>query len=349
MFTNGQNTTRAIFLFFLLAASGFTPAALGQPLQVCATVPELGSLAREVGGDYVKVIVFAKGTEDPHFVEAKPSFIKALSSCDVYVQIGMELEVGWAPVLLREAGNGNVLPGGKGYIDASVAITPLEAPATPVDRSMGDLHPFGNPHYLLDPLNGLKVAALIRARFSNLQPANAQYFAQRYEAFRQRLGAAMVGETLASKYEFDKLAILFERGKLIDFLKAQGEDKQLAGWLGLMRPYFGAQVVVDHNMWPYFAQRFGLAVVDYLEPKPGIPPTTAHLSEVVNHMKRDSVKLVLAAAYYDPRYAQFVSENTGAKVVNMAHQAGARPGTDEYLAQIDYNVRQIVAALGGGA
>jgi hypothetical protein len=104
---------------------------------------------------------------------------------------------------------------------------------------MGDLHPFGNPHYLLDPLNGLKVAALIRARFSNLQPANAQYFAQRYEAFRQRLGAAMVGETLASKYEFDKLAILFERGKLIDFLKAQGEDKQLAGWLGLMRPYFG--------------------------------------------------------------------------------------------------------------
>jgi len=156
----------------------------------------------------------------------------------------------------------------------------------------------------------------------------------------------MVGETLAQKYEFEKLALLFEHGRLSDFLKSQGEEPLLGGWLGMMRPYDGTKVVSDHNMWPYFARRFGLVVVAYLEPKPGIPPTTQHLSGVINLIKRDGIKVVLAAAYYDPRYAQFVSDNSGAKVVHMANQAGARPGTDDYLSMIDYNVRQLAAALG---
>jgi ABC-type Zn uptake system ZnuABC Zn-binding protein ZnuA len=214
---------------------------------------------------------------------------------------------------------------------------------------MGDVHPFGNPHFLLDPLNGLKVAALIRDRLGAIQPTSASYFTERYNGFRQRLGVAMIGETLAQKYDFEKLALLFERGKLIDFLKSQSEDAQLGGWFAALRPYHGAKVVIDHNMWPYFAERFGLQIAGTLEPKPGIPPTTAHLNEVITSMKANEVKAVLAAAYYDPRYAQFVSDNTGAKVVNMAHQAGARPGTEDYLAMIDYNVRQVVAALGSGA
>lgn len=341
--------TMVLFGLWLLPFALERPAASAQELRACATVPELGSLIREVGGDQVSVSVFVKGTEDPHFVEAKPSFIKILSECDLYVQMGMELEVGWAPVLLRNARNGKVLPGARGYVDAATVIAPLEVPTVPVDRSMGDVHPFGNPHYLTDPLNGLKVAALIRDKLSELQPNSAAYFAERYTAFRQRLGVAMVGETLGNKYEFEKLALLFQRGKLIDFLKSQGEDAQLGGWLALMRPYHDAQVVTDHNMWPYFAERFGLRIAGTLEPKPGIPPTTAHLSEVISFMKANGVKAVLAAAYYDPRYAQFVSENTGAKVAVMANQAGARPGTEDYLAMTDYNVRQVAAALGGGA
>jgi ABC-type Zn uptake system ZnuABC Zn-binding protein ZnuA len=318
-------------------------------MRACATVPELGSLLREVGGERVSVSVFVKGTEDPHFVEAKPSFIKTLSECDLYVQTGMELEAGWAPVLLRNARNGKVLPGARGYVDAATIIAPLEIPTAPVDRSMGDVHPFGNPHYLTDPLNGLKVTALIRDKLSELLPDSTVYFAERYTTFRQRLGVAMVGEKLANKYEFEKLAALFARGKLIDFLQSQSEDAQLGGWLALMRPYHNAQVVTDHNMWPYFAERFGLRIVGTLEPKPGIPPTTAHLSEVISFMKANGVKAVLAAAYYDPRYAQFVSENTGAKVAAMANQAGARPGTEDYLAMTDYNVRQLTTALGSGA
>jgi ABC-type Zn uptake system ZnuABC Zn-binding protein ZnuA len=330
----------------LLGLTATTTAA--QTLHVCVTVPELTSLAKEIGGDYVQLSTFAKATEDPHFVEAKPSFIKTLSECDLYVQVGLELESGWAPVLLQNARNAKILSGAPGYVDASSVVTPVEVPTTPVDRSMGDVHPLGNPHYLSDPLNGLKVAALLRDKFSELQPGNAQYFATRYISFRQRVGTALVGESLAKKYEFEKLALLFEHGKLNAFLQSQGETASLGGWLALMSRHFGAQVVADHNMWPYFARRFGLTVIGFLEPKPGIPPSTAHLNTLVQTMKASGVKAVLAAAYYDPRYASFIAENTGAKIATMANQAGARPGTEEYLSMVDYNVRQVAEALGNG-
>jgi zinc/manganese transport system substrate-binding protein len=332
----------AIFLLLFLSSS----SAFAQSLKVCATVPELGSLAREIGGERVMVVTFAKGSEDPHFLEAKPSFIKSLSECDVYIQVGMDLEIGWAPVLLREARNGDVLPGARGHIDASTAITPRDVPTVAVDRSMGDVHPFGNPHYLLDPLNGLRVAGLMRDRFSDLQPGSQPYFADRYTSFRQRLANALVGEALAKKYDIEKLAALFEHGKLDDFLKSQNEQALLSGWFALLRPYHGTKLIADHNMWPYFAERYGLSLLGTLEPKPGIPPTTAHLGELVGVMKANNVRAVLAAAYYDARYADFVSQNTGAKVVPMAHQAGSRPGTEEYLNMADYNVRQLAAALG---
>lgn len=316
-------------------------------IAVCATVPDLGSLTREVGGDRVSVTVFAKGTEDAHFIEAKPSFIKALSQCDLYLQAGMDLEIGWAPALLQNARNAAVLPGGRGYLDASMAIQRLEVPTGPVDRSMGDVHPLGNPHYLLDPLNGLKVARLIRDKLGELRPDSKPYFDNRYAAFHLRLGTALVGEALARKYDIEKLALLYEHGKLAPFLKGQGEAPLLGGWLGKMRPHFGTKVVADHNLWPYFARRFGITVIGFMEPKPGIPPTTRHLSELVDRMKAEKIQIVLAAPYYNPRHAQFIAQHTGARIVNLAHQVGAREGTDDYLTMIDYNVREIAATLGG--
>jgi len=336
-----------ILNLILIPLTFITVRAADQPLSVCATVPELGSLVREVGGEHVTVTVFAKGTEDPHFVEAKPSFIKALSRCDLYVQIGLDLEIGWVSVLLQNARNEQVLPGTRGYLDASTAIVPLDIPTTLVDRSMGDVHPLGNPHYLLDPLNGVRVAALIRDKLSELQPGSKPYFNGHYEAFRQQLGAALVGEMLAQKYDVVKLALLFEHGRLDAFLRSQGEETLLGGWLGMMRPYYGTQVVDDHNIWPYFARRFGITIIGHLEPKPGIPPTTAHLNDLVHQMKTEGVKAVLAASYYDPRYAGFVSTNTSAKVAYMANQAGARPGTEDYLQMVDYNVQQLAGALAG--
>ena len=336
-----------ITLVSLVTGLWLTPFAQAQPLKVCATVPELGSLVQEIGGEQTTLTVFAKGPENAHFVVPKPSFIKALSTCDVYIQVGLDLEIGWAPPLLQNARNGAILPGSQGYIDASMVIAPLEVSSTPVDRSMGDIHPFGNPHYLLDPMNGLRVALLLRDRLSALRPASAPYFAERYTDFRRRLGVALVGEALADAYDFEKLAVLARHGRLETFLKSQGQEALLGGWIGSLLPHAGNKLVGDHNAWVYFAELFGFDMITYLEPLPGIPPTTKHLNTVIELMKANGVRAVLAVAYYDPRYAQFVSENSGATVVPMAVQADSRPGTAHYLDMVDYNVKQLAAALAG--
>jgi ABC-type Zn uptake system ZnuABC Zn-binding protein ZnuA len=330
----------------LLCAAGVVHA---DPLRVVATTPDLGSLARAVGGDQVSVTVLAKPTEDPHFVEAKPSFVKALSDADLYVSNGLDLEIGYAPVLLQGARNSRVLPGAPGSVDASMAITPVDVPVVPVDRSMGDVHPFGNPHYLLDPLNGLKVAALLRDALSALRPAGQATFAANHAALKARIDTGLVGAPLARKYDAEKLATLFEYGKLTSFLDSQGDAAQLGGWLGALAAHFGTKAVDDHPIWAYFARRFGLQIVGHMEPKPGVPPTTKHLQELIGLMRADKVPIILAAAYYDPRHADFVAAATGARVARMANQVGARPGADDYVAMMAYNVNQVVAALRGAA
>nr|MBS0020912.1 zinc ABC transporter substrate-binding protein [Gammaproteobacteria bacterium] len=339
-------------LWMLLVFVVMLPSAYVQPaepvVQACATVPELGSLLREVGADRVSVTVFAKPTEDPHFVEAKPSFVKAMNRCDLYVQMGMDLEVGWAPVLLENARNARIQPGALGYVDASEAITPLEVPTAPVTRGLGDVHARGNPHYLTDPINGLRVAGLLRDRLARLQPAARTTFENRYSQFAAKLVRALIGNELAERYavgDVEKLAVLYERGKLESFLKSRGELEQLGGWLGKMQPHRGAKVVADHNMWPYFTERFAIEVVGYMEPKPGIPPTTKHLGALVEQMRAEGVTVVVTSAYYDPRHAQFLASNTEASVVPLANQVGARPGTGDYLRMVDYNVRALSTAL----
>jgi ABC-type Zn uptake system ZnuABC Zn-binding protein ZnuA len=254
-------------------------------------------------------------------------------------------------VLLNGARNPRILAGQKGYLDASRVIAPLDVPTAPVDRSMGDVHALGSPHYLLDPLLGLRVAALVRDALTALRPGDGAVFAANYEAFERRLDDDLVGPTLAQKYGAAKLATLYEHGKLLPFLRQQSDADQLGGWLGALAPYRGVKAVDDHPMWSYFARRFGVDIVGHLEPKPGVPPTTRHLQEIVELVRTDKVPLLLAAAYYDPRHADFVAGQTGAAVVRMANQAGARPGTDDYLAMVNYNVEQLVAALrraGGG-
>lgn len=332
----------AFALLALVAGGGRAAAA---PLRVVATTPDLGSLVRAVGGDAVAVTVLGRPAEDPHFIEARPSYVRELSTADLLVVNGLELETGYVPVLLTGSRNARVQRGADGFLDASVAITPRLVPSAPVDRSQGDVHPFGNPHYLLDPLNGLKVAALLRDTLGRLRPDEAAAFDARYEAFRRRLAAALVGESLAARFDAEKLAVLHEHGRLLPLLEQQGERAALGGWLGALAPYAGSPAVDDHPIWIYFAARFGLRVIDNLEPKPGIPPTTRHLQQVVELMKAQHVRLILASAYYDPRHAELVASETGARVARMANQVGSRPGTDEYIAMFDYNVRQVVEAL----
>lgn len=342
---------RLIFLIGLLAGLLAVRQAAGQEaaptLKVCATIPDLGDIARQIGGDKVSVTVFVKGSEDPHFLEAKPSFIKAASDADAIIFVGLELETGWLPPILTNCRNDKIQPGQPGSIDASAAITPMELPSGPIDRSMGDVHAAGNPHYLTDPVNGIKVARLIADRLSQLRPGAQATFDSNYAAFRSKMCAALVGEQLAKKYEAEKLATLFERGRLHAFLTSQGDDQNLAGWLAQLPEGAGTKAVADHNLWPYFAKRFGLSLVGFLEPKPGVAPTTKHLGDIVDQMKRDGVRIILTTPYFDPRHAKFVSEQTGANVVALTHQCGGLPETDGYLAMCDYNVRGLVAAMKG--
>lgn len=315
------------------------------PLKVCATVPDLGDLARQVGGEDVAVTVFARGPEDPHFMEARPSFLRELSRADLFILVGLDLEVGWAPSLWQNARNGNVLPGAPGFLDASTAVKPIDIPPGLIDRALGDVHPLGNPHYLLDPVNGLKVARAIRDRLTVLRPARKEAFAKRYEAFAKKAHIALAGEQLAAKYDAEKLAVLAEHGKLDGFLKEQGQSNLLGGWLGRLAPFRGASVVADHNLWPYFTARFGLKVAGFFEPKPGIPPTTSHLTRLVGLMQAQNVRAVLTVPYFDRRHAAFVAEKSGARIAAVVHQSGAAPDAGDYLAMVEHNVRELERAL----
>ena len=319
------------------------------PIRVFATTPDLGALAREVGGDLVDVTVVVKGPEDPHHAEAKPSLIRALHDAELFLQNGLDLEAGYAPLLLQQARNPAVQPGSPGFLDASLAMGgALDRPTGIVDRSMGDLHPGGNPHYLLDPLRGVAVARAIATKLGELRPASRAAFETRFDAFQKSVWSALVGAPLAVKYGPDvaKLALLFQHGKLGAFLEQQGEREQLGGWLAALLPYVGAKAVDDHPIWTYFADRFGLQVIGHLEPLPGVPPTTKHLEEIVATMRADGVRIVLASAYYDPRYAKFVGDATGATVLRMANQVEAVPAATGYVAMIDYDVQQVASALG---
>lgn len=329
----------------VLALGGLCSPTRAAPLKVCTTTPDLASLVREVGGDEVRVTTFAKGSEDAHFIEARPSFVRELSTADLYIQTGLELEMGWAPVLLRGARNADVQPGAAGYLDASRAIKPRDVPTGQVDRSQGDVHPLGNPHYLLDPINGLKVARLIRDKLTALRPARKGYFEERYGDFRGRLSALLIGEKLASTYDVEKLMLLHDHGRLEAFLKQQGQLELLGGWVGRMRPLEGAAVVADHNMWSYFAARFGLEVIGYMEPRPGLSPTTRHLGDLVRTMRQRSVKLVIASPYFPDRHAAFLAEHTGARSVVLAHQVQSIDGADDYLSMFEHNVAALEAAL----
>jgi zinc/manganese transport system substrate-binding protein len=321
---------------------GLAAAAGGEPLRVVATLPDLGDLATRVGGSEVAVTVLVKGPQDAHFLEPRPSFVRALHEADLFVLNGMELEVGWVPPLLQSARNPKILAGAPGYVDASRAITPIEVPAA-VSRAMGDVHPQGNPHYLTDPCNGMRVAALLRDRLAERDPEHAAGFAERYRTFAEELAGRLVGADAARGRDPEAIVRAVEEGRVETLLGGPP-----GGWLGAVAGP-PRDTVEDHKLWEYFARRFGLRPVATLEPLPGVAPTTSHLAEVVARMKADHVGLILSSVYFDPRHASWVAERTGARIVPLAHQVGARAGTGDYVAAIDANVRALAEAIAHGS
>ena len=292
-------------VLLLTAAAGVTQAA--SKLNVMTATQDLASLAREVGGDLVSADSIAMGYQDPHFVEPKPSFLLKLQKADLLVVVGLQLEIGWLPPLITQSRNAKIQVGGLGYLDMSQYCQILEIPTGQVTRAMGDVHPLGNPHYWLDPENGRRIARELAAKFSEMQPANATAFAERFADFDKRLSTA---------------------------------EK---GWEARMAPYRNRKVVTYHRSWPNFCERFGLEVVDYVEPKPGIPPTPSHTLEVINTMKREGIKLILVEPYFDLRAPNKIAQDVGGQVAVLLPSVGGVKQVTDYFQLFDYDINLLVS------
>ncbi len=286
------------------------PSARAQgKLNVVTTTEDLASIAGEVGGDRITVESIAKGYQDPHFVEAKPSFILKLMKAGLLVAVGRDLEIGWLPPLIQQSRNSKIQPGAEGYLDASGQAKILEIPQGQITRAMGDVHPLGNPHYWLDPENGKGIARGIADKLSRFRPNDKPYFEQRLTDFSNRLN---------------------EAGKR---------------WLAAMAPYKSLKVATYHRSFPNFTERFGLDVMGYVEPRPGIPPSPSHTLALMQEMKRQNVKIILVEPYFDLKTPNAIARETGARVVVLAPSVGGAKEATDYFKLFDYNINALVAAI----
>jgi len=283
--------------------------ATAKNLTVVTSTTDMAALTQEVGGDKVSVESIARGYQDPHFVEAKPSFLLKLRNADLLVTVGLQLEIGWLPPLITQSGNPKIQVGASGYLDASQFAEILDIPTGPVTRAMGDVHPLGNPHYWLDPDNGRRIARGIASKLGELDPGNAAYFQQRFQDFDHRLGDA--------------------------------EKK----WDAEMAPFRGRKVVTYHNSFPNFAKHFGLTVVGYVEPRPGIPPTPSHTIELIGLMKRENCKVVLVEPYFDLKTPNSIGAATGAKVIVYLPSVGGEKSVTNYFQLFDYDINLLTQAF----
>lgn len=300
-----MKTITAAVLLSLLAS----PASA--KLRVVATTQDLAAIAREIGGEHVEVEAIAKGYQDPHFVAAKPSYLLKLKRADLFIQVGRELEVSWAPPLLLSARNRKILPGGAGYLDASAGCDVLEAGAA-ADRSQGDVHPSGNPHYWLDPANGRIIAGNIAEKLSLLAPESAGDFRRNLKSFEA---------ALASKEK---------------------------SWEALTAGFVGTKVVTYHNSWPNFMRRFKFKVINYVEPKPGIPASPAHVRALIEQIRREQVPLLIMEPYFDDKLARKIAAETGIRIVVLPPSVGAVPEVRTYFDLFDHDLKLLAEALKPG-
>jgi zinc/manganese transport system substrate-binding protein len=299
-----------IAILALLAIGAIWSSASAQ-IRVVATTPDLASVAREIGGDRVSVVALAKPTEDPHYVDAKPSHIVTLNRADALIEGGAELELGWLPPLLENSRNSRISAGAPGRIVASEGIRLLEVP-TSFDRSKGDVHSLGNPHFMIDPVNVKIIARNIANHFAQIDPKNAATYNGNLGRFNTKL------------------------------------DAKYAEWQKKLAPYRGARIVTYHKDFVYLAQRFGLNIVDELEPKPGIAPSPAHLAQVIGKMKAANAKVILVQPFQNRKTAETVARQTGATVLDVPQQPGAAPNTNTYFDLMDNLVSTLANGLGAG-
>jgi zinc/manganese transport system substrate-binding protein len=297
------------FTLVALAAMLALPAAVPAQLKVVTSTTDLYDIAKAVGGNKITASHIGEGYQDPHFIEAKPSFVLQLRNADVWAFVGLDLEIGWMPLLLDGARNPKIRQGGSGYVDVSRAIPLLDIPSGNVDRSQGDVHPLGNPHYWLDPENGRRIARLFRDKFAQLDAKNAATYNSNEQAFEARLNAA---------------------------------EKT---WAPLIAQIKGKPVVAWHTSWRYFAEYTGMKIVSFMEPKPGVPPSVSHLAEVMADMRRTSAKVIVMEPFYDRKQGDLVAGRVGGTVLVLPPSVGGVAGTGDYISLMTRDIQQLAAAL----
>ncbi len=299
---------RDVTLVLLVLAFPLVGAEAADKIRVVTTTTDLKALTEVVGGDLVEVDALARGNQNPHDLEVRPSLMVKVRRTDLMVLNGLELDQ-WAEVVIQGANNPKVIPGAPGRLDASQGIMVLEVPTSRVDRSMGDVHPVGNPHYTLDPGMAPAITANILDGLVRVAPQHRAVFEKNRQEFLARLEEALVR------------------------------------WSTLLEPFKGAKVVVDHNMWPYFLARFGLVQAGTIEERPGIPPTPVHLTKLIGLMTAEHIKIIITAPWTDLKLAERVAQEAGARAVTLASGVGAVKGTGTYLDMVDFNVKTLAQAF----
>lgn len=331
-----------------MAAMVAPVAAAQDPVRVVATLPVYASIVRAIGGSAVQVSSIADPREDAHFVRPKPSFAADIRRADMFITTGLDLEL-WVPPLLDRAANANVSEGGRGYVTTYTGVKLLEVPVN-ADRSAGDIHIYGNPHVYTDPLNTIQIARNITAGLKKVSPERSAQWDSGLAAFTDRLYRRMYGDRLVDIVTGEGLANLSRQGNLISFLSSTPYEgtpliQMLGGWMKQAEPLRDSEVICDHRNWAYFTDRFGMECVEYLEPKPGIPPTPGHVAKLIDIMKSRNIHVIVAATYFGRDKVQTVAQRSNARAVLIPFQTGDGPGLETYLDLVDRWINDLTAAI----
>jgi zinc/manganese transport system substrate-binding protein len=292
-------------VFMLLPILQFAKAGI---IKVVTTTTDMKSITEMIGGNKVSVTSIATGYQNPHFVDPKPSYIIGLSNADLFVTVGLDLETGWSPQLLNSARNSKIQRGSPGYVDASEGVGLLQVPSS-LNRGEGDIHIYGNPHYWLDPMIGKVIGRNIANGLERLDPGNKTFYETNLNTFFNRI------------------------------------DTKMKEWQAKMAPFRGAKIIAYHNEWVYFEKRFGLQVVDFMEPKPGIPPSPSQLVKVIKEVQSNKIKVIISSPYFTTSSSDVVAKQTGVKELTLATSTGAFPAIKTYFDLFDYDIDKITEVL----
>jgi ABC-type Zn uptake system ZnuABC Zn-binding protein ZnuA len=342
-----MRVNRIVLSSALLIVFSMAQSAGAAELEIVTTLPAYEAIAREIAGERANVQAISRGDEDAHFVKPKPSFALMLKKADVFITTGLDLEL-WVPVLIDKAGNRNIREGQPGYVSASQGVPLLDVPEV-ADRSGGDVHLYGNPHIFTSPLNVKRVAGNIARALEVADPGGAEEYRARLGRFVDRMNAALYGEELVKMLGADTLDSLARGGKLVSFLEGREFEgrpliERLGGWLGKGLAFRDQKIVAYHKNWIYFADLFGLDVIDYVEPKPGIPPSARHVHKLIGRIADEEIQVLLAANYFSARQIQSISDRTNCNAVVVPLGPGG-DGPADYFSLVDLWVDGLAEAF----